>query len=62
MRAAGMTYQAICDVLNAEGVPTARGASAWSISAVQRSLGYRRPKQRKSADLPPLPKQRPRRP
>lgn len=59
MRGERMTYQAICDALNAEGVPTARGAAEWSISAVQRSLGYKRPKpQRKAADLPALPKRR----
>jgi DNA invertase Pin-like site-specific DNA recombinase len=53
-----MTYQAICDRLNAEGVPTARGAAAWSVSAVQSSLGYQRPKRAKAADLPALPKRR----
>lgn len=59
MRADGLKYQAICDRLNADGVPTARGAAGWSVSAVQRSLGYKRPKpQRKAADLPDLPKRR----
>jgi hypothetical protein len=29
MRDKGMTLQAICDVLNAEQVPTARGGRAW---------------------------------
>lgn len=56
----GLSLRAICAQLDADGVPTARGASAWSVSAVQRSLGYERPKQRRSADLPELPK-RPRR-
>jgi DNA invertase Pin-like site-specific DNA recombinase len=58
MRQAGSTYQGICDALNAEGIPTARGAAAWSVSAVQRSLGYQRPKRRKAADLPAQPKRR----
>lgn len=55
LRASGATYRAICDTLNSEGVPTARGAAAWSVSAVQRSLGYQRPKVRRSADLPVRP-------
>lgn len=50
--------RAIAARLNAEGVPTARGASAWSMSAVQRTLGYKRPKRRKAADLPELPRRR----
>ncbi len=29
MRASGMTLQAICDVLNQEGVPTPRGGARW---------------------------------
>src|SRR5205823_11558201 len=29
MRTRGMTLQAICDKLNAEGVPTARGGAVW---------------------------------
>lgn len=35
LRALGMTYQAIADQLNAERVPTARGAAAWSGPAVR---------------------------
>ncbi len=34
-RTAGLTYQAIADELNAGGVPTARGAAAWSGPAVR---------------------------
>lgn len=58
LRQDGSTLQGICDHLNAEGVPTARGAAAWKISAVQRSLGYERPRRRRNADLPPLPRRR----
>lgn len=36
MRADGMTYAAIADVLDAEGVPTARPGSRWSASTVWR--------------------------
>lgn len=55
MRADGMTLQAICDHLNGEGIPTARGASAWRPSAVQSILGYeRRPRRRRIATLPEI--------
>lgn len=43
MRAAGMTLQAIADVLNEDGVPTVRGGRLWRPSSVQRATGYRRP-------------------
>jgi DNA invertase Pin-like site-specific DNA recombinase len=46
MRAAGMTLQAIADVLNDEGVPTLRGGAMWRPSSVQRATGYRRPSPR----------------
>ena len=42
LRAAGMTLQAICDTLNADGVPTPRGGAEWrptSLRAVLRSQG-----------------------
>lgn len=58
LRADGLSYRAICGTLNDDGVPTARGAAQWSVSAVQRSLGYQRPKRRKAADLPPVPRRR----
>lgn len=55
MREDGMTLQAICDRLNEEGVPTARGASVWRPSAVQAALGYRRRAvRRKIANLPEI--------
>lgn len=55
MREDGMTLQAICDQLNAEGVPTARGASVWRPSSVQSILGYeRRPRRRRIANLPEI--------
>jgi hypothetical protein len=40
LRAQGMTLQAICDVLNREGVPTPRGGAEWrptSLRAVLRT-------------------------
>jgi hypothetical protein len=43
MRGAGMTLQAIVDVLNEDGVPTVRGGSTWRPSSVQAATGYRRP-------------------
>jgi DNA invertase Pin-like site-specific DNA recombinase len=44
MRAGGMTLQAICDVLNAEGVPTPRGGQRWrptSLRAILRDVPSR---------------------
>jgi DNA invertase Pin-like site-specific DNA recombinase len=52
MRNAGMSLQAISDILNAEGVPTLRGGSQWRPSSVQAATGYKRPPARR--DLPPL--------
>jgi DNA invertase Pin-like site-specific DNA recombinase len=46
MRAAGLTLQAIADVLNAEGVPTLRGGAEWRPSSVQAAAGYKRPGRR----------------
>jgi hypothetical protein len=43
LRRAGLTLQGIADVLNEEGVPTARGGARWRPSSVQAALGYRRP-------------------
>jgi DNA invertase Pin-like site-specific DNA recombinase len=49
----GKTYRQIAEILNAEGVPTMRGAPKWGISSVQTACGYRRPpKRRKPVDLP----------
>lgn len=44
MREKGMTLQAIADVLNGDGVPTARGGAMWRPSSVQRAAGYQRPR------------------
>ncbi|MGH2746273.1 MAG: recombinase family protein [Thermoleophilaceae bacterium] len=53
MRADGMTLQAIADVLNKEGVPTARGGAEWRPSSVQTAAGYkRRNRSKKVEDLP----------
>lgn len=59
MREDRATYQQIADTLNAEGVPTKRGAPLWRVSSVQAAAGYRRPaKRRRPAELPALPKRR----
>lgn len=59
MREGRATYQAIADALNAERVPTLRGAAQWRVSSVQAAAGYRRPsKRRRPAELPTLPKRR----
>jgi hypothetical protein len=44
MRERGLSLHAIADELNREGLPTARGGSAWRASSVQSALGYRRPR------------------
>jgi DNA invertase Pin-like site-specific DNA recombinase len=55
----GLTMQAICDRLMADGVPTARGAEVWRPSAVQTILGYqRRPLRRQMAALPDIKRKR----
>jgi DNA invertase Pin-like site-specific DNA recombinase len=52
-RSDGMTLRRIAEVLNAEGVPTLRGAAQWRVSSVQAACGYKRPpKRRKPVDLP----------
>jgi DNA invertase Pin-like site-specific DNA recombinase len=43
LRGAGLTLQAIADLLNEEGVPTVRGGARWRPSSVQSAVGYRRP-------------------
>lgn len=52
-RAEGLTLQAIADRLNAEGVPTLRGAPAWRPSSVQSASGYRRPRARRKPPVLP---------
>jgi DNA invertase Pin-like site-specific DNA recombinase len=48
-----LTLRQICDRLNAENVPTLRGAKQWAPSAIQSALGYKRPrKPRRIAELP----------
>jgi DNA invertase Pin-like site-specific DNA recombinase len=62
LRDGGLTLQAVADTLNAEGVPTLRGAALWRPSAVQSALGYRRPRSpHKAASLPEIRRRRPRR-
>lgn len=48
-----MTLQGIADALNAEGVPTIRGAARWGVSSVHNAAGYKRRKpRRKTPELP----------
>lgn len=59
MRMSGMTYQAIADTLNAEGVATLRGGSEWRVSSVQAATGYRRrPARRAAPELPAVGRRR----
>jgi DNA invertase Pin-like site-specific DNA recombinase len=59
MRASGMSLQAIADRLNAEDVPTMRGAERWRASSVQTAAGWRRrPPRRRHPALPPLQRRR----
>lgn len=44
MHGDGMTLSGIARTLNAEGVPTLRGAREWRASSVQTITGYRRPR------------------
>lgn len=56
LREAGRSLQQIADALNADGIPTLRGAPAWSKSSVRTATGYQRPGARRSrATLPALP-------
>lgn len=49
----GLSLQAIADRLNADGVPTVRGAAQWTKSSVRGACGYvRPPARRKRANLP----------
>ena len=43
LRGAGLTLQAIADMLNDEAVPTVRGGARWRPSSVQATVGYKRP-------------------
>ena len=55
MRVSGSTYQAIADALNADAIPTLRGAEKWTVSGVRGAAGYKPPKaRRKRAELPPI--------
>jgi DNA invertase Pin-like site-specific DNA recombinase len=49
MYSSGLSRQAICNVLNAEGIPTIRGGKTWRPSALQVIMGYKRPSQREAA-------------
>jgi DNA invertase Pin-like site-specific DNA recombinase len=52
-RSGGASYQAICNYLNAQRVPTIRGGQEWRPSAIGAVLGVqRRPSRHRNADLP----------
>lgn len=58
-RSSGLTWQAIADGLNIEGVPTVRGGSEWRVSSVQGAAGYvRPPAARRATALPELSRRR----
>lgn len=58
-READMTWQAIADALNTDGIPTVRGGTMWRVSSVQSAAGYVRPAAHaKRVDLPDAPKPR----
>jgi len=60
MRDSGMTFRAVADKLNGEGVPTLRGGTTWRVSSVQAACGYKRPPpRRKSSHLPAIKRRRP---
>lgn len=52
MKNNGLGVRAIVRELNERQIPTARGGQQWHSSAVQRTLGYKRPKRRVTASLP----------
>ncbi len=59
LRTDGWTLQAICDLLNGEGIATPRGGSCWRPSSVRAAAGHRRPPTRRpSVDLPALKRRR----
>jgi hypothetical protein len=49
LREGGLTYQAIADGLNLDGVPTLRGGREWRPSSVRAAAGYQRRKARRRA-------------
>jgi DNA invertase Pin-like site-specific DNA recombinase len=58
-RAAGQSWQAIADGLNADGVPTVRCGARWRVSSVQSAAGYGRPPgEAKRVALPDAPRRR----
>lgn len=52
LRSEGVSIRGIVQRLNDEAVPTVRGGKQWHTSAIQRTLGYKRPKTRVRACLP----------
>ena len=52
LRSEGVSIRGIVERLNDEAVPTVRGGKQWHTSAIQRTLGYKRPKTRVRAGLP----------
>lgn len=53
LRESGLTLRAICQVLEDDGIPTARGG-AWSPSSLQWVLGWRPSRRHRAAELPEI--------
>lgn len=59
LRESGLTFRAVAEKLNEEGVPTLRGGTTWRVSSVQAACGYQRPRPpRKASDLPAIKRRR----
>jgi DNA invertase Pin-like site-specific DNA recombinase len=58
LRDTGLSYRAVAEQLNAEGVPTVRGGTIWRGSSVQTALGYRRRRRRRRRASLPTPNAR----
>lgn len=52
LRDEGLTLEAICKKLDAEGVPPVRGGACWRPSAVAQTCGYQRRPRRRTTGLP----------
>ncbi|MDQ6947681.1 MAG: recombinase family protein [Actinomycetota bacterium] len=59
LRESGLSFRAVAERLNDEGVPTLRGGTSWRASSVQAACGYKRPPaRRKGSQLPAIKRRR----